>query len=89
MDDGEPSPPFTLEEFFETLNAGNALVDPTTEILSSPSDVAAPDYTPAPGGPAASGCTTPDSTFFESVTYQGGVDPTEDWTLGWTTHALN
>ena len=48
-------------------------------------DETAPDFTPVADGPAASGAVTPDDSFFDSVTFKGGVDPSNNWTAGWTT----
>lgn len=89
VDDGDPSPPFTLQEFYETLNPGNELAGTSTDILTAPFDYADPGFTPVAGGPAASGCTTPDDSFFESVTYRGGMGPDGDWTAAWTTSEMN
>jgi hypothetical protein len=75
--------PFTIEAFFTTMNSGNLLADP---LLVRPFDLANPDYRPGPGSPARSGAQVPDDSFFERVTFKGGVDPDDDWTAGWTIH---
>jgi len=54
-----------------------------------PYSVGNTDYRPASDGPAASGAMTPADSWFEDVAWRGGVDPTMDWTAGWTLHDRN
>ncbi|MEQ1505794.1 MAG: hypothetical protein ABMB14_26400, partial [Myxococcota bacterium] len=74
-----------VQAFWE-LDGTNVEVDPE---LGAPYDLEAPDFTPAAGSPAASGAVIPAGAFFDDVAYRGGVDPADDWTLGWTIHDRN
>jgi len=76
---------FTEEEFYN-LNTGNSTDDP---LLGDPFNLTAPDYTPGAGSPALTGAVVPGDSFFDQVTFKGGVDPVNDWTAGWTTHEPN
>jgi len=54
--------------------------------LTDPYNLASPDFRPAPGSAALSGFATPPSDgFFSAVDFIGGMDPDDDWTVGWTT----
>ncbi|HNC94991.1 MAG TPA: hypothetical protein PKW90_02640, partial [Myxococcota bacterium] len=64
----------------------NQIVD---DLKLSSTDFASPDYQPGAGSPLLSGGGTPGNPFFDQVTYIGAFDGTNDWTAGWTTHALN
>lgn len=77
---------FAVSDFFNTMNPGNSVEDPG---LSDPYNTSTPDFTPAAGSPAASGAVVPSDAFFDQVSFRGGVDPTNDWTVGWTTSAMN
>ncbi len=81
------SPPFTVEEFFTDLNTGNQVVGAATEVLADPFNLDQPGLTPK--GAALTGAVVPADPFFEAVSYRGGVDPENDWTLGWTTSVRN
>lgn len=61
---------------------GNAEGEPG---LEAPFDAAAPDFRPRAGSPAATGASAPSDAFFDAVPFRGGVDPSDDWTAGWTT----
>jgi hypothetical protein len=76
------TPAFTVADFYEKLNSDNQKADPK---LKAPTDEASPDFAPDSGSPAASGAKVPSDSFFEQVTFIGGVDPANDWTKGWTT----
>ena len=80
VEDG--SDPFTVQSFFEAMGTDNQTADPQ---LVAPFDAAAPNFAPQPGSLATSGATIPADPFFEAVTFRGGVDPSDDWTQGWTT----
>ncbi|MGM0577441.1 MAG: hypothetical protein ACQEXJ_17080 [Myxococcota bacterium] len=85
--DGNPvQDPWSVEEFFTSMNPGNEVTDP---MLQDPMNTAAPDVRPADGSPARTGATVPQDPFFEAVDFIGGVDPDDDWTAGWTTSARN
>jgi hypothetical protein len=62
-------------------------------MLVSPYSLGTPDFRPAVDSPAANGTVPvevpPADGFFESVDFLGGVDPSDDWTAGWTTTAQN
>ncbi len=53
--------------------------------LADPYNATAPDFT----GSNVGGGVTPADAWFDSVDFIGGVDPSDDWTTGWTTHDLN
>ena len=54
--------------------------------LTDPYNLASPDFRPVPGSAALSGFATPPSDgFFSAVDFIGGMDPDDDWTVGWTT----
>jgi hypothetical protein len=78
----ETDDPSTVQAWFET-DTDNAAADP---LLGDPFNESAPDLVPGTGSPALSGCTTPSDSFFDSVTFIGGIDPSDDWTAGWTIH---
>ena len=67
-----------------------AVVDP---MLVAPYNLLLPDFRPASGSPALDArrvASPPDDGFFDStVDYLGGIDPTNDWTRGWTTSHLD
>ncbi|MCB9685526.1 MAG: hypothetical protein H6738_21005 [Alphaproteobacteria bacterium] len=70
-----------IQDFFEA-QASNVVA---AAGLTAPFDVASPDFRPAAGSAAASGGQAPSDAFFQAVSYRGGVDPSDDWTVGWTT----
>lgn len=81
-----PTAPFTVADFFSTLNTGNQLLDP---LLTAPYDLDTPNFIPKSGSPALSGAATISDSFFKATSYIGGVDPKNDWTKGWTNQARN
>lgn len=81
----EAEDPMTIRMFLET-NTGNSF-EPV--MLGDPFNTASPDYKPAAGSPARTGAVVPADPFFEQVTFRGGVDPANDWTVGWTTNVAN
>ena len=81
--------PWSVPDFFNAWNEGNSELESYEGILTNALDETAPDFTPVADGPAASGAVTPDDSFFDSVTFKGGVDPSNNWTAGWTTSARN
>jgi hypothetical protein len=83
VEDGDD--PTDLSEWFDSIT-GNDTADPQ---LVSAFDAAAPDLRPSPGSPAATGGESPADPFFTAASYRGGIDPTDDWTAGWTIHDLN
>jgi ABC-type branched-subunit amino acid transport system substrate-binding protein len=80
------SEPYPVSSFVMTLNEGNLLADP---LLTAPYSPTAPDFRPMAGSPAMTGGVVPNDPFFDNVTFRGGVDPANDWTVGWTTNASN
>ena len=74
-----------IQAFFEA-QASNVI---EAAGLTAPFDEASPDFRPASGSAAASGGQAPSDSFFEAVSYRGGVDPSNDWTVGWTTSDPN
>jgi hypothetical protein len=78
--------PWSVADFVMTLNTGNRTVDPG---LTAAFDTAAPDFRPAAGSPAMTGAQAMTDAWFTPTTYVGGVDPSDDWTRGWTTFARN
>jgi hypothetical protein len=84
--DEEEGDAFLVSEFVETMNAGNRTGNPG---LVDPFNLVAPDFRPDATALALTGGTVPDDPFFTPVTFVGGVDPANDWTLGWTTSARN
>jgi hypothetical protein len=62
-----------------------AVLDP---MIMNPYSQSDPDFRPAPGSPAVTGAVPvappPSDGFFEPVTFIGGVNPDNNWTLGWT-----
>lgn len=64
-------------------------VDP---MLRDPFNLISPDYRPKLESPALDVNfvrNPPDDGFFTPVHFIGGVDPFNDWTVGWTTHSPN
>ena len=66
--------------------AGNEEGDPG---LVDPFNLTTPGFKPSSTGLAATGGSAPSDAFFDAVSYRGGVDPSDDWTAGWTTSARN
>jgi hypothetical protein len=83
-DNGEITTP-DIAAFF-AAGAGN--IEDAAD-LADPFDARAPDFTPAAGSAAATGGVTPGDAFFDAVSFRGGVDPSDDWTAGWTTSDPN
>jgi hypothetical protein len=52
-------------------------------LLTSPKDIAAPNWKPMAGSPVLTGCGTPTAGLDTSATYCGAIGAT-DWTTGWT-----
>ena len=48
-----------------------------------------PNFTPGVGASSVSAASPPSDGFFESVDFIGGVSPSNNWTIGWTTSARN
>lgn len=71
-------PPFSVQDFCETLNTGNRVGDPGLRSVS----LASLDLRPGDGAAAASGGSVPSDSFFEDVGYVGAMGD-EDWTAGW------
>ena len=77
--------PGSVQDWF-TGGTGNTAADPK---LADPYNQGAPGFVPGSGSPALSGGSAPSDSFFEAATFIGGVDPSDDWTAGWTTSAAN
>lgn len=77
--------PMELGPFYASQEANEAgepgLVDAFDEV--------SPDFRPAEGSPARHGAIVPEDAFFAPVQFRGGVDPSNDWTQGWTTSVRN
>ncbi len=82
--DEEPEDLVDVSDFVENQNEGNESGNTSVENPYSPEG---PDFRPA--GSGMSGAEIPDYTFFDVVTFRGGVDPLNDWTRGWTTSVRN
>lgn len=82
----EDGDPVTVQSIFEAADAGNAVADPQ---LTDSFSVAGADYRPGSGSLAAAGGSVPEDSFFDDVAFIGGVDPSNDWTSGWTIHERN
>ncbi|RKU08207.1 hypothetical protein C6501_16790 [Candidatus Poribacteria bacterium] len=65
---------------------GNVEKDPN---LAAPFNKDNPNFTPSSGTSSVTPSTPPSDSFFDSVNFIGGVDPANDWTIGWTTSARN
>lgn len=78
--------PWSIATFILEKNSGNVATDP---MLEDPMNTVSPRLSPKTGSPARTGATLPDDPFFTPVTFIGGVDPSDDWTAGWTTSARN
>ncbi|MCK6513281.1 hypothetical protein L6R29_25400 [Myxococcota bacterium] len=82
-----PDIPFSVEDFFNTLNPNNRIADP---MLTDPFNYTKPDLRPKAGSPALTGAKQiQGNAFLEKVDFLGGVDPKNDWTTGWTNHQPN
>ncbi len=78
VDDEEDfTPPFTVEDFFMTMNDGNLVIDPMLDTAL-----------PVDGSPLLGAGATPNDSFFTDVDFVGAVGD-EDWTAGWTTDVKN
>jgi hypothetical protein len=65
---------------------GNKETDPG---LAAPFSKSAPDFTPGAGASTVSPAAPPADGFFENVNFIGGVSPSNNWTIGWTTNVQN
>ncbi len=83
-EDFEGDDAMSIEDFYNG-GEGNTTGDPKLTNV----DTAAPDFRPSSGSPAASGAVVPADGFFDQVDYKGAVDPSQDWTEGWTTSVRN
>ncbi len=77
--------PFTVEDFFNAMNTGNTLGN--ARLIDPYGDT--PDFRPGEGSEMITGAVVPADSFFEPVSFRGGVGPDDDWTAGWTTSARN
>lgn len=68
-----------LATFVEQDNVGNEVDSGAVE---QPYDSEGPDFRPA--GAGMSEGDVPAASFFEEVSFRGGVDPLNDWTRNWT-----
>ena len=71
------------EAAFASKN-GNKETDPG---LADPFNKSAPNFTPGAGAKAVSPAPPPSDGFFEPADFIGGVSPSNNWTIGWTTSA--
>lgn len=86
-EDNEDLPdPFPVSTFITEANSGNRLI---ASDLSDPFNLVAADFAPNSGSPATTGGSCPNDPFFDDVDFIGGMDPNDDWTLGWTTNVEN
>ncbi len=76
---------FDVGNFVETLNEGNQVAGAELTDPFEPGGT----LTPSSASPAMSGAQVPSDAFFTQVSFKGGIDPDDDWTQGWTTHARN
>ncbi len=60
----------------------NVETDPN---LADPFNKSAPNFTPGTGANVVTPASPPNDGFFEQVDFIGGVNPSNDWTIGWTT----
>ncbi len=65
---------------------GNEVVDPN---LADPFNKDNPNFTPGSGSGSVTPATPPSDSFFDNVSFIGGVDPSNDWTQGWTIRERN
>ena len=84
-DENPITDPWSVETWYTGQN-GNQAADPQ---LGAPYNFTAPDFTPQSGSPALSGASAPGDSFFDTVSFIGGVDPASDWTGGWTIQSMN
>lgn len=68
-----------LATFIEDDNEGN---ETSSDAVEEPYDSEGPDFRPA--GAGMSDGDVPAASFFEDVSFRGGVDPLNDWTRNWT-----
>ena len=76
-DEDDFTPPFTVEDFFMTMNDGNSVVDPLLAGVK-----------PGPSSPLVSGGSAPADSFFDDVDFIGAIGD-DDWTAGWTISERN
>lgn len=74
-------PDFTVDDFVNTLNAGNSSADP---MINDGNNEGSPDFTLDAGSPALGAGDPPADAFFDDADFIGGVG-TEDWT-SWTAY---
>lgn len=75
----------SVESWF-LAGTGNQAADPK---LTGAYNLTSPSFVPGSGSPALSGGQAPADSFFTAASFIGGVDPSNDWTVGWTTSAAN
>lgn len=77
---------FAEETYFTAENVPGLLTG-TDPQLGAPYDLAAPNFVPAAGSPAAAGNSTIAAGFDTTATYYGAFAPGgTDWTAGWTSY---
>ncbi len=81
-DDKGPADPWSLKTFYELADNNNQMA--TDAMINAPLSETAPDFGLMSASPAATGAMVPYDSFFDQVNYIGGVDPSDDWTKGWT-----
>lgn len=75
-----------FDEAAWAIGLGNVVKDPN---LTDPFNKDNPDFTPGLGSSSVTPATPPSDSFFDNVSFIGGVDPANDWTKGWTISARN
>ncbi|MFP4460426.1 MAG: hypothetical protein ACLFSQ_12665, partial [Candidatus Zixiibacteriota bacterium] len=65
--------------------SGRNLWEDSTTPVSDPWNLSNPNYAPT-GNALSYEVKTPDDSWFDATSFLGGVDPSDDWTTGWTIH---
>lgn len=88
VDPRTPTTVYDLKAWITTADKMNREV--MTQPLVDPLNMTAPNFAPTAGSAALSGAKAcPSDGFFETTTYVGAVDPSNDWTKGWTAYPQN
>ncbi|MEC9465863.1 MAG: hypothetical protein VX834_08770 [Myxococcota bacterium] len=92
VEDGDPKEPWVVADWF-TNASGNTVVDwddaARDAVLISAFSEESPNFAPKADGEAVAGADVPSDGFFSDVNFRGAVDPSNDWTQGWTTSSKN
>ncbi|MES2386613.1 MAG: T9SS C-terminal target domain-containing protein [Bacteroidota bacterium] len=75
-----------IASWYATVNYGNSILATNADLMMAgdPFALTAPNFQPSAGSPLLGSASFSGITGFETVTYRGAFDGTNNWTTGWT-----